>query len=124
MKDIMNTIDKEYNSKGDNNMVGDSFDKVKFAIRMVPSMDNEDFIMQLMNTVGGPNSQYTGLESGAEYDEEAITDPENDNPIFNEWSGSPRQSYPVLRVDEESVPSGNSIKMCLGLSWNINKRAK
>jgi hypothetical protein len=37
-------------------MVGDTFDKVKFALRMVPSMDNEDFIMQLMNTVGGPNS--------------------------------------------------------------------
>ena len=105
-------------------MVGDSFDKVKFAIRLVPSMDNEDFIMQLMNTVGGPNSQYTGLESGAEYDEVAITDPENDNPLFNEWSGSSRQTYPVLRVDEESVPSGNSIKMCLGVSWNINKRAK
>ena len=41
----MSTIDKEYNSKGDSNMVGDSFDKVRFAIRMVPSMDNEDFIM-------------------------------------------------------------------------------
>lgn len=45
MKDIMSTIDKEYNSKGDNNMIGDSFDKVKFALRMVPSMDNEDFLM-------------------------------------------------------------------------------
>ena len=30
----------------------------------------------------------------------------------------------MLRVDDDSVPSGNSIKMCLGLSWNVNKRVK
>lgn len=45
MKELMNTFDKDYGGKSDNNLVADSFDKVKFALRLVPSMDNEDFIM-------------------------------------------------------------------------------
>ena len=55
MKELMSTIDKDY-GKSDNNLVGDSFDKVVFALRLVPSLDNEDFIMQLMNSVGGDKS--------------------------------------------------------------------
>lgn len=48
LKELMAEIDKN-DGKGANNndlMVGDSFDKIKFALRLYPSMDNEDFIMQ------------------------------------------------------------------------------
>jgi len=47
MKEIMTEIDKA-DSKGasnNDNLIGDKFDKIKFALRIVPSMDNEDFIM-------------------------------------------------------------------------------
>lgn len=48
MKEIMTEIDKTDAKGASNNdlMIGDSFDKVKFALRIVPSMDNDDFIMQ------------------------------------------------------------------------------
>ena len=48
MREIMTEIDKT-DSKGASNSdvtIGDTFDKIKFALRIVPSMDNEDFIMQ------------------------------------------------------------------------------
>jgi hypothetical protein len=59
MKEIMTEIDKTDAKGASNNdlMIGDSFDKVKFALRIVPSMDNEDFIMQQMTTEGGPKSE-------------------------------------------------------------------
>jgi len=47
MKEIMTEIDKA-DSKGasnNDNLIGDKFDKIKMALRIVPSMDNEDFIM-------------------------------------------------------------------------------
>lgn len=48
LKDIMAEIDKNDAKGGNNNdlMVGDSFDKIKLALKLYPSMDNEDFIMQ------------------------------------------------------------------------------
>jgi hypothetical protein len=59
MKEIMSEIDKN-DAKGANSndlLIGDSFDKIKFALRIVPSMDNEDFITQMMATEGGPKSE-------------------------------------------------------------------
>lgn len=48
MKEIMTEIDKADGKGASNNdlLIGDAFDKIKFALRIVPSMDNEDFIMQ------------------------------------------------------------------------------
>ena len=76
MKDIMAEMDKSESKGASNNdqMIGDTFEKVKFALRIVPSMDNEDFIMQQMETDGGPKSESNGLMSGVEYDEEALGD--------------------------------------------------
>lgn len=59
MKDIMSEIDKTDSKGASNNdqLIGDSFEKIKFALRIVPSMDNDDFIMQEMATDGGPKSE-------------------------------------------------------------------
>jgi len=59
MKDIMSEIDKTDSKGASNNdqLIGDSFDKIKFGLKIVPSMDNEDFIMQQMATSGGAKSE-------------------------------------------------------------------
>jgi len=59
MKDIMSEIDKTDSKGASNNdqLIGDSFDKIKFGLKIVPSMDNEDFIMQQMATNGGAKSE-------------------------------------------------------------------
>ena len=59
MKEIMTEIDKTDAKGASNNdiMIGDTFEKIKFAIKIVPSMDNEDFITQMMATEGGPKSE-------------------------------------------------------------------
>ena len=47
MKEIMLEIDKTDAKGASNNdlMIGDTFEKIKFALKIVPSMDNEDFIL-------------------------------------------------------------------------------
>jgi hypothetical protein len=119
MKEIMTEIDKSDSKGASNNdlMIGDSFDKIKFALRIVPSMDNEDFIMQQMTTEGGPKSESNGLISGVDYDDDALGDL-SEYPLYFEWFSTKRHNFPVLRVDSDSVPSGNSAKYCLGASWN------
>ena len=59
MKEIMTEIDKTDAKGASNNdlMIGDTFEKIKFAIKIVPSMDNEDFILQQMATDGGIKSE-------------------------------------------------------------------
>ena len=59
MKEIMTEIDKTDAKGASNNdlMIGDTFEKIKFAIKIVPSMDNEDFILQQMATDGGLKSE-------------------------------------------------------------------
>jgi len=76
MKEIMTEIDKNdaKGASGNDNLIADSFDKIKFALKIVPSMDNEDFITQMMATEGGPKSESTGLISGVDYDDEALGD--------------------------------------------------
>ena len=59
MKEIMLEIDKTDAKGASNNdlMIGDTFEKIKFALKIVPSMDNEDFILQQMATDGGLKSE-------------------------------------------------------------------
>jgi hypothetical protein len=59
MKEIMTEIDKTDAKGASNNdlMIGDTFEKIKFALKIVPSMDNEDFILQQMATNGGLKSE-------------------------------------------------------------------
>lgn len=100
MKEIMTEMDK-VDSKGANSndlMIGDSFDKIKFALEIIPSMDNEDYIKQQMITGGGAESQQTGLISGVEYDDEALGDM-SEFPLFFEWEEKRKNNFPVLRVD-------------------------
>jgi len=59
MKEIMTEIDKTDAKGASNNdlMIGDTFEKIKFALKIVPSMDNEDFILQQIATNGGLKSE-------------------------------------------------------------------
>ena len=41
---------------------------------MAPAIDNMHQLLQKMQMVGGPESQYTGIDEGVEYDEVAIGD--------------------------------------------------
>ena len=71
--------------------------------------------------VGGPESQYTGIDEGVEYDEVAIGD-QSTFPLFFEWNGAQRMTFPKLKFDADTVPIGSSIKMCLGLQWVTEKK--
>lgn len=83
-------------------------------------MDQHNFLLKRMNLVGGPDSGYSGLESSVDYDNKAL----GDNPgKFYEWNGAKHMSFPVLSFDQDHVPLGDSVGMCLGLSWvPIGKR--
>jgi len=65
-----------------------------------------------MALVGGPESPYTGLIDGIQYDDEAIG---KSSPYFFEWNGAQRLTFPKLKFDSDTVPVGSSMKMCLGI---------
>ena len=75
-----------------------------------------------MQLVGGPESGYTGLEKDVEYDTNALGD-QGSYPKFYEWNGAQHMAFPTLTFDADHVPQGNSVGMCMGLSWvPMNKR--
>lgn len=78
-----------------------------------------------MSLVGGNETQYTGLENDVAYDMVALGD-QSEYPLFWEWNGFGDKSlgymFPVMRFDEDHVPLGDSVQMCLGLLWNSNSR--
>lgn len=86
MKDIISAVDSETGGAG-TGRIGDSFSKIVFAMKMVPAMDNHHQLLQKMTSVGGPESQYTGIDEGVEYDEVAIGD-QAEFPLFFEWNGA------------------------------------
>ena len=62
MREIINTVDRE--SGGElSGHIGDSFDKIAFGLKIVPNMDNHNFLLQRLAMVGGPDSTYNGLEN-------------------------------------------------------------
>lgn len=63
---------------------GDSLDSIQMGLKLVPNMDQADLLLRKMTLVGGGDSGYTGLESGIEYDMEAIGEPSK----FYEWNGA------------------------------------
>jgi hypothetical protein len=67
-----------------------------------------------MTLVGGDNG-YTGLEGNIEYNMKAIG--EEGSPKFYEWNGASHMSFPTMHVDNDHVPLGDAVPMCLGLSW-------
>ena len=100
----------------------ENLSNVQFALKLIPSMDQQSFILQRMSLVGGYETGYSGLESDVEYDEEAIGD-YSEYPQFFEWNGAKHLSFPSLTIDTDHVPLGDSMLMCLGLSWSpIKKR--
>lgn len=71
--------------------------------------------------VGGPDSQYDGFDAGVEYDAEALGDYSN-YPYFFEWNGAAHMNFPSFRFDTDHVPIGDSVRMCMGLSWTTLKK--
>ena len=48
-----------------------------------------------MQLVGGPESGYTGLENGVEYDQKAL----GEQGKFYEWNGAQHMSFPNFEFD-------------------------
>lgn len=71
--------------------------------------------------VGGPESQYDGFDVGVEYDAEALGDYSN-YPFFFEWNGAAHMNFPAFKFDTDHVPIGDSVRMCMGLSWTTLKK--
>jgi len=69
-----------------------------------------------MSLVGGESSSYTGLESGVQYNMKALGE-EGASPSFYEWNGAEHMAFPTLHLDNDHLPVGDSVGMCLGLSW-------
>lgn len=86
------------------------------ALKLIPSMDQHDFLLKRMQTVGGNETQYTGMESSVEYDLDAMGD-QSTYPKFFEWNGARSLAFPKFSFDKAHMPLGNSVDFCLGLSW-------
>ena len=93
---------------------GDSIDSIQLGLKLVPNMDQHNFLLKRMTLVGGTESGYTGLESGIEYDMEALGE---GSPKFYEWNGAQNMAFPTMNIDSDHVPLGDSVGMCMGLSW-------
>lgn len=61
-------------SGADNKIIGDSLEQIQVGLKLVPNMDQHNFLLKLMSQV--PNEKtgesYTGLESSVEYDTKAL----------------------------------------------------
>ena len=67
-------------------------------MKLVPNMDQHNFLLKRMQLVGGPESGYNGLESTVEYDMRAMGEP-NEFPMFYEWNGAQHMSFPSINFD-------------------------
>ena len=74
-----------------------------------------------MASVGGPETEYDGLESDVEYDDVALGDYSN-YPLFFEWNGAAHMTFPSFKFDAAHIPLGDSVSMCLGLSWALREK--
>jgi len=101
---------------GNTPLIGDQIDKVQFALKIVPSMDNLVYLLKRMKLVGGPGSNYDGFESDVTYDMDALGD-YSEYPYFFEWNGVKSVSFPTFRFDQDNTPIGDSTQYCLGLFW-------
>lgn len=81
-------------------------------------MDQHNFLLKRMQLVGGVDSGYNGLESSVEYDNKAMGDV-NEFPKFYEWNGAQHMSFPSINFEANQVPYGDSVVMCMGISWTL-----
>lgn len=75
-------------------------------------MDQHNFLLKTMSLVGGEDG-HTGLESNIQYDDKAL----GDQGKFYEWNGAKNMQFPTFQSDQDHVPLGDSVGMCMGLSW-------
>lgn len=52
------------------------------ALKLVPNMDQHNFLLKRMKLVGGADSGYTGMDTGVDYDTRAL----GDQGRFYEWN--------------------------------------
>ena len=95
---------------------GSSVDQIQIGMKLVPNMDQHNFLLKRMQLVGGADSNYNGRESDIDYDMKAMGDP-NEFPKFYEWNGAQHMSFPSINFDANQVPYGDSVVMCMGVSW-------
>ncbi len=84
-------------------------------------MDQHDFLLKRMSLVGGNETYYTGLEDNVDYDLDALGE-ESQYPYFFEWNGAQSLSFPTFIFDKYHVPLGDSMNLCLGISWTTIKK--
>ena len=84
-------------------------------------MDQHDFLLKRMSLVGGNETYYTGLENNVDYDLDALGE-ESQYPYFFEWNGAQSLSFPTFIFDKDHVPLGDSMNLCLGISWTTIKK--
>jgi hypothetical protein len=93
---------------------GSSLDQISIGMKLVPNMDQHNFLLKRMQLVGGTDSGYNGLEASVEYDMKAMGDP-NEFIQFYEWNGAQHMTFPTLNFDANQIPYGDSVDMCLGV---------
>ena len=71
---------------------GDTLDSIAMGLKFIPNMDTHKEIVKEMTLVGG-DSGYTGMESGIEYDMDALGE---GTPKFFEWNGAKTMAFPTL----------------------------
>ena len=120
LKDYIQEVD-EQTEGGATGHVGDSFEKIAFGLKLIPNMDQANYLLKKMSMVGGEESGYDGLEGSLTYSD-AIGD-YSDYPHFFEWNGAAHVAFPQFSFDIDHVPIGNSVNMCLGLSWITKKKS-
>ena len=120
MKEIMQNVADE-NGGQVGMRLGDNFQSVQLGLKLIPSMDQHDFLLKRMQLVGGNETHYTGMETNVEYDMEALGDTSL-YPQFFEWNGARSLAFPKFYFDKEHVPLGNSVSYCLGLTWTTNRK--
>lgn len=59
---------------GSSSTVGNTFDRIVFALKLIPNMADHKDLMKTMVKVGGQESGYTGLEDSVDYDTAALGD--------------------------------------------------
>ena len=75
-------------AREDRNVIdGSSLEQIQIGMKLVPNMDQHNFLLKRMQLVGGPDSGYNGMESTVEYDMKAMGEP-NEFPKFYEWNGA------------------------------------
>ena len=115
MKNIIQVVEREAASDP-NGQIGDAIDKVQFALKIVPSIDNHKFLLKRMKLKGGPGSDYNGFEGGLPYNMDALGD-YSEFPYFFEWTGHKSVTFPTFKFTTDTTPIGDSNQFCLGLLW-------